>query len=463
MAEPRERSRYAEIFEHAPVARLITDGVGTIQDANRSAAQLLQVLPSLLAGKPLVSFVPDEARRDFRRLLLRATGSTTPMTWLLWLQAAGEETPFPAEVHVVASRTDTGHLHWAITDVTPRMAMERELRLLTAELEERVRERTRELEAERARLAAVIDQTPVGLTIVNAEGKVLIANAEAHRLLGDHLDSEITEGRAELVREDGSRLALEVTVAPIVGAEGEPIGSVRVFQDVSQRERQERAEREFVSNAAHQLQSPLAGIISAVEVLQAGAKGGPERDRFLGHIERESNRLARLSRALLILARAQTGVEAPKDEVVAIGPLLSDIAASVRPVDGVSVVVSCPPDLAVVTNRELVEQAVVNVVENAVKYTVDGRITLAARAFDGAAEIVVSDSGPGIPTPERARVVERFYRGRSNGSDGFGLGLALVRSAVQALDGDLELGEHSGGGTAVTLRLRPAASLVDAR
>jgi PAS domain S-box-containing protein len=463
MAEPRERNRYAEIFEHAPVGRLITDGVGTIHDANRSAAQLLQVLPSSLVGKPLVSFVPDEGRRDFRRLLLRATGSTTPMTWLLWLQAAREETPFPAEVHVVASRTDRGHLHWAITDVTARMAMERELRLLTAELEERVRERTRELEAERARLAAVIDQTPVGLTIVNAEGEVLIANAEAQRLLGDHLDSDITDGRAELVREDGSRLALEATVAPIVGAEGEPIGSVRVFQDVSQRDRQERAEREFVSNAAHQLQSPLAGIISAVEVLQAGAKDGPERDRFLGHIERESNRLARLSRALLILARAQTGVEAPKDEVVAIGPLLSEIGASVRPVDGVSVAVSCPPDLAVVTNRELVEQAVVNVVENAAKYTVDGRITLAARAFDGAAEIVVSDSGPGIPTPERARVVERFYRGGSNGSDGFGLGLALVRSAVHALDGDLELAEDPGGGTAVTIRLGPAASLVDAR
>lgn len=461
MAEREERSRYEEIFDQAPIARLITDEFGTIREANRSAAQLLEVVPTFLVGKPLSSFVPEGDHRELSNRLIRARASTTPMTWLMRLRVH-DETTFRAEVHVVASRTDPGDLHWALTDVSERTAMENELRLLTADLEERVRERTRQLEAERARLAAVIDQIPAGLMILSADGEVLTANAEAHRLLGDRLADQMTEGRVELVRGDGSRVALDVSIAPIVDAQGDPIGSVRLFHDVSERESQERAEREFVSNAAHQLQSPLAGIVSAVEVLQAGAKDGPERDRFLGHIERESSRLARLSRALLILARAQTGLEAPRDEVVAIAPLLADVGASLRPAEGVTISVSCPPDLAVITNRELVEQAVVNVAENAAKYTSNGRITLTARALDGGAEIVIADSGPGIPAPERARVVERFYRGGANGSDGFGLGLALVGSAVQALDGDLDLEERPGGGTVVTIRLRPAASLVDA-
>ncbi len=224
----------------------------------------------------------------------------------------------------------------------------------------------------------------------------------------------------------------------------------------------ERAEREFVTNAAHQLQGPLAGIISAVEVLQAGAKDGPERDTFLGHIERESNRLARLTRALLTLARAQTGVETPRAEVVALEPLLSGVGAGLRPATGVAVQVSCPHDLAVVTNHELVEQALVNVADNAAKYTSEGQITLAARRLDGAVEIAVTDTGPGIPEEEQARVTERFYRG-ANALDGFGLGFAIVRSAIRALEGELAIGAADGGGTVVTIGLRPAASIVASR
>ena len=182
-----------------------------------------------------------------------------------------------------------------------------------------------------------------------------------------------------------------------------------------------------MTNAAHQLQSPLTGILSAIEVLQAGAKDGPQREVFLGHIDRESKRLARLAKALLILARAQTGYEAPKDEVVALDPLLTEIAASMRPAHGVEVETTCPPELAVITNRELMEQALVNVADNAAKYTLAGRITIEGRAADEGAEIVVTDTGPGIPSEQQTRVLDRFYRAGSS-SEGFGLGFAFVRS-----------------------------------
>lgn len=457
-----EEAQYKEIFDEAPIARLITDGFGTVIEANKAAAALFGAAGQSLRSRQLASFVSSEDRAEFTQQLLEArTGP--PRIWRASLRPAGAE-PFRAELHVVASARDDGLLHWALSDLTEHLSLQGELRLLASELELRVQERTLEVDAERARLAAVIEQIPAGLMIVGTDGKIAMANAEARRLVGKDVAAIVgippgEHGRAELEREDGSIAVVDVSVAPITGAEG--AGAVYLFYDVSEREQREQAERQFVTNAAHQLQSPLAGILSAVEVLQAGAKDGPEREIFLGHIERESVRLARLARALLILARAQTGYEAPKDEVIAVEALLAEVGASLRPVAGVDVVVECPSDLAVITNRELMEQALVNVAENAAKYTLGGRIVLEGRADGEAVEIVVSDTGPGIPTAEQPHVVERFYRGERNGADGFGLGFAIVRSALEALDGELQFESHEGVGTAVRMRLPRAVSLVE--
>jgi two-component system phosphate regulon sensor histidine kinase PhoR len=464
MAAAAGDDRYAETFEDAPIARLITDRFGVVREANRAAAILLDATQPWLVGKPLTMFVPPEDRPAFTDGVSAAGSSTTPVTWLGWLRPRSGVT-LRAAMYVSASQRHEGELHWAFTDVTERMAMEQELRTLASELETRVEERTREVEAERARLAAVVDQIPAGLIITTAEGRVATVNAEATRLLGEDVTdgleaiSSAAHGRAEMARSDGTHVVLETSAAPIVDLEGRSAGAIHLFRDVSLRERQERAEREFVTNAAHQLQSPLAAILSAIEVLQSGAKDGPERDNFLRHIEREAHRLARLVRALLVLARAQTGYEAPKDELIAIRPLLESVAASIRPAEGVRVEVEGDASLAVVTNRELIEQAVLNVAENAAKYTHAGQIFLDARAADGGAEIVVSDTGPGIAEADHARVMERFYRAADNG-DGFGLGFAIVRSAMEALGGELALDSSLGTGTTVRLRLPQAATLV---
>ncbi len=224
--------------------------------------------------------------------------------------------------------------------------------------------------------------------------------------------------------------------------------------------RQESAEEQFVTNAAHELQSPLTAIVSAVEVLQAGAKDTPERDVFLDHIEQAAARLVRLTRALLVLARVQTRTEAPKTELVALEPLLSEVAAGVRTREGVDLTVSCPADAAVVTNRELVDHAVFNVAINAINYTTNGRIELAARLTGGAAEISVSDTGPGIPEIEQERVFERFYRGEAGTDHGSGLGLAIARAAIEAVGGVVELESEVGSGTTVRFRFPQGATLV---
>lgn len=226
------------------------------------------------------------------------------------------------------------------------------------------------------------------------------------------------------------------------------------------RRSQESPEGQFVTNAAHELQSPLTAIVSAVEVLQAGAKDTPERDIFLDHIEEAAARLVRLTRSLLVLSRVQTRLEGARMELVELEPLLSDVAARVRTQQDVDLAVSCPADAAVVTNRELVDHAVFNVLTNATNYTTNGRIELSARLNGGAAEICISDTGPGIPEIEQARVFERFYRGEAGTDHGSGLGLAIARAAIEAVGGVVELESEVGAGTTVRLQFPQGASLV---
>jgi two-component system phosphate regulon sensor histidine kinase PhoR len=479
--------RYEEFFEHAPVGYLITDQFGEVARANQAAATLLGLPAKQLVGERLGTFATGPDERGLRERLDDVSRTSGQLVWETWLTPRGGR-PFRAELHVSRSRSETPDLHWTLVDVTEQAATAQELQKLTTELEQRVQDRTQALAEERARLAAVVENMPVGLIIVGADGNAQLVNDRALEILGVRTPAEIFDRkwasrygddesplmralrtnevvaneRIELVTPDRSTKFINAAAAPVRDANGQTIGALALLHDVTTRERQERAEREFVTNAAHQLQSPLSAIVSAIDVLQAGAKDEPERDVFLGHIERETDRLSRLAQALLVLARAQTGVEAPRDEVVALAPLLEEVAASVRPAPAVEVETSCPEELALITNRQLFEQALLNVADNAAKYTRAGRISLSARLVEGAIEIVVADTGPGIPADEQSQVFDRFYRGSANGEPGFGLGFAIVGSAVEAIDGELELSSSEGSGTTVRFRLPRAASMISA-
>jgi two-component system, OmpR family, phosphate regulon sensor histidine kinase PhoR len=375
-----------------------------------------------------------------------------------------------------------------------QLATEDAIRRFAAALEVRVTERTAELEEHRALLDAIIETVPVGLALVDPGGTVVRINSraldimratsieadefrnwrdlQAFDLEGERVttlpinrtleNGEVVLGeRMEIALAEQQRVIVEISTAPVVAATGEILGAVAVFQDVTLRERQERAEREFVTNAAHELQSPLAAIISAIEVLQAGAKDGEQREVFLDHIERASHRLERLVRALLILARVQSGLETPKRGIVSLCPLLTDVGHGLRLADGVKLEITCPKNLAVLSSEVLVEQAVANIAENAAKYTRTGQVVISARRVDDAVEICVGDTGPGIVAAERPKVFSRFYRPEEGASTGFGLGLAIVRAAVDALGGQIELDSAPDVGTLIRLRLPGAASLTN--
>ena len=332
----------------------------------------------------------------------------------------------------------------------------------------------RQIEGERDRLRMLLERLHEGVVTVDDDLVVQFANAEARRVLGGRL----TEGDALpdpwpgfSLRDFAEGLFAPASLAQahvrpdeeralaLVGIPAQPEGDtvLIVLDDLTEQERRELAEREFVSNAAHELRTPLTTIIGAVEVLQAGAKDDPvERDRFLTHIEREAERLARLARALLTLARAHAGQERPRSEPVALQPLLQEVADDLRPPAGVAVEIECPPELAAIVNRDLLEQALRNLGENAAKHTQQGRVVLRAYAVGNTLRVEVEDTGVGMSADTQRHVFDRFYRGQDRDAEGFGLGLAIVRQTVRSLGGRIELDSAPGKGTRVRIVLEQA-------
>jgi two-component system sensor histidine kinase VicK len=226
---------------------------------------------------------------------------------------------------------------------------------------------------------------------------------------------------------------------------------------VTEQERRERAEREFVANAAHELRTPLAAITSAVEVLQQGAKEDPdERDRFLALIARQTFRLSRLGRALLTLARAQSQAESVQLAPVHVSQLLRELADDLALSGSM---LQLQPDVIALAHEDLLRQAVENLICNAQKYAAGEGLVVAARLRPDAVIVEVHDSGPGMTPADTERVVERFFRVGDRDAEGFGLGLSIAREAIRAVGGRLEIETRPGGGTTARISLRPAAGL----
>jgi signal transduction histidine kinase len=330
----------------------------------------------------------------------------------------------------------------------------------------------RHIEGERDRLRLLLERLHEGVVTVDPDLVVHFVNAEARRVLGVRLSEgdplpepwdsfSLRAFAAGLFESDASFAQAHVHsdeehALALVGIPAQPEGDtvLIVLEDLTEQERRELAEREFVSNAAHELRTPLTTIIGAVEVLQAGAKDDPaQRDRFLAHIEREGARLARLARALLTLARSHSGQERPRVEAVPLGELLQEVADDLRPLEGVAVEVDCPSELLASVNRDLLEQVLRNLGENAAKYTPSGRVVLRAYTQGTSLLVEVEDSGVGMTAETQQHVFDRFYRGQGRDAEGFGLGLAIAREAVRSLDGHLQLDSAPGEGTRVRIVL----------
>ena len=324
------------------------------------------------------------------------------------------------------------------------------------DMRKRLRTSFEGIQGERDRLLRLLEQLQEGVIAVDRDLTVEFANSRARTLLahdlaaGTALPDQLPElplrTAAESLFTPGAdvqtiRAHLDsgttyvVVMLPPAGASQ---AGVIVITDVTEHERREWAEREFVMNAAHELRTPLAAIASAVEVLQSGAKARPhDRDRFLAIVERQTTRLTMLARSLLTLARAQTGSESVRLEPVPVPELLEEIAEETEETK-VTVDVCCD-SVAVLAHRELLYQALENVTSNACKHSA-GRVLLSAEHVDdGRVRIDVADDGRGMSSQDAERALDRFYRAPGASREGFGLGLPIVREVVRAMDGTLSI------------------------
>ena len=344
----------------------------------------------------------------------------------------------------------------------------------------RLDESFHQVASERDRVARLVDRLAEGVISVREDMTVELANAAARRLLGaprlragERMPDPwpalplanfvaglfapgAERGEVKVVPVGSDRMLAVAGVAPADGSDT----AIVVLADVTERERRERAEREFVANAAHELRTPLTTIVAAADALQAGAQHDPEeRELFVDHIARESRRLARLTRALLTLARSQTYQERLQLAPYPAHELLEGVRAGMSPADGVGVEIECRPDVMLLTDAELAEQAVANLAANAARHTAEGRIVLAARTLDDEwAEVEVADTGPGMNVADQERIFERFFRANGRDEEGFGLGLSIVQQSVAALGGTVEIESAPGSGTRARIKLPSAGT-----
>jgi len=348
----------------------------------------------------------------------------------------------------------------------------------------RLREQIETLQMERAKATAILDGMVEGVIAVDGHESILLMNERARAMFGvghgrgdgkPFLEVIRNADLHEIFREsrragDVARREVRLT-APIerflrvtavrLLLAGEPPGLVMVVDDVTALRRLEHVRTEFVANVSHELRTPLTAIQGYLETLLGGALDEPEHARrFLEIAFRQTERLGRLLNDLTDLSNIELGKVslrlAPTPLAAVVDSVLAIIVAKARE-GGVTLAAAVPPGLSVAADHDRLAQILINLVDNAVKYTpTGGAVTVRARPVGDHVEIAVSDTGVGIPRADLPRITERFYRvdrARSRELGGTGLGLAIVKHLVLAHGGDLAIDSEEGQGTTVRVTL----------
>lgn len=338
---------------------------------------------------------------------------------------------------------------------------------------------------------ALLERCGAGICFLDEAGVVQRANDTARQILGlpaqalvgrsllqaslsDDLNTLFkqvrTEGRPlqqEMVAPGSSGGFLNATIAPLANNGAASARFLLVAHDITALRRLETVRRDFVANVSHELRTPLASIRAMAETLQDGALQDPAvAPRFLSTIIAEAQRLTRISDDLLILSDVEG--RAPERMPFSLSGLIEQVVHRFQPqADQARLILRAdvPPDLKVEANPDQMEQVIVNLIDNAIKYTPeDGQVCVTAERSAQSIAVHVADTGIGIMSQDQPRIFERFYRvdkARSRQSGGTGLGLSIVKHIVEAHGGQVTVESEYRHGSTFTFTLPLATEDAD--
>ena len=332
-----------------------------------------------------------------------------------------------------------------------------------------------ELEAERAKLSAVLQKMTDGMLIVDQDGRIQLINPAAEKLFSIEATGALGHTLVEVTRHhqlveiwqrcqvsgESQSLNFELSSSNLyLAGIATPLGTVLpgstllLFQDLTRQRQIENLRRDFISNVSHELRTPLAALKALTETLQDGAlEDHPAAHRFLGQMEAEVDSLSLIVSELLELSRIESGrvplVLKPTRPLDIISPAIERLTLQADRAH-LSLSIQCPEDLPLIlADAVRVQQVVVNLLHNAIKFTPEGgQLIVGAEQDNRSVRFNVSDTGVGIASTDLPRIFERFYKvDRSRASSGTGLGLAISRHLVEAHGGKIwaesELGKGS--------------------
>ena len=310
-----------------------------------------------------------------------------------------------------------------------------------------------------------------GWKFKEVEGKLVdevfqIINEQTQEPLKNPIDKALKSKETEcgtqydvLVSRNGSRRPVSVSAAPIRKTEGEVVGVVMVFRDVSHERELDRMKTDFVSSVSHELRTPLTSIKAYTETILHDRDMPEETKRsFLDVISEETDRLASLIEDLLEVSRIEAGTVKIKHEAVDVVAIIEKVLMALEPLaDKKSIKLETRisnelPKLS--ADESKIESVIMNLINNAIKFTPEnGRVSISVEAADGQMSIRISDTGMGIPAEALPKIFNRFYRVYRPGKQiqGTGLGLSIVNKIISMHNGRIEVESEVDHGTTFTV------------
>lgn len=354
------------------------------------------------------------------------------------------------------------------------------------ELRRRLEANFRETTTEKLKLETILKQMADGMVAVDAAGRIIHANNAARTMLRISEDDIRTRRYDDIIRRFSDDLCLSDIISSLErgGAEGsfsyggavyevrfdtfensaeDEQGIIIILQDVTERQKMDNMQVDFVANVSHELKTPLTSIKGYTEtLLEGGLEDKTMAHEFLGIINSETDRMNRLVKDLLQLTRLDT--KRMKFNMTE-SDIVSLVRMAIRKMEMIATtknqqlnrIFDENDSILVIMDRDRVEQAILNLLSNAIKYTKEqGRIDVDIIRGDAEVKIVVLDNGVGIPENEQSRIFERFFRvdkARSGSIGGTGLGLSITKQIVEEHRGNIEIDSVYGKGTKASITL----------